>query len=58
MRLTPYLILILAPACLAIEQLITSPKQKSFSGGLRVLGPSTDLNIANKVVAPDGFPRS
>ena len=23
-----------------------------------VLGPVTDLNIVNKVIAPDGFPRS
>ena len=59
MQLTPYLILMLAPACLAVEPLITnSESQWLFSGRPRVLGPVTDLNVVNKVIAPDGFSRS
>ncbi|KAG9318181.1 multicopper oxidase-domain-containing protein [Chiua virens] len=59
---TPRLYVLLSLACsLTLSILAASGFQQEWplpSGGSRVLGPVTRLNIVNKVIAPDGFPRS
>lgn len=63
MRITPHHVLVLAlvysstPSVFATPAKI-QPERSSFQGEPRVLGPIAQLNIVNKVIAPDGFPRS
>ena len=57
MKRTPYRVGVLAIVCIFAIQVFATPGGRSQSGP-NVLGSETDLNIVNKVIAPDGFPRS
>ncbi|KAF8448747.1 laccase [Boletus edulis BED1] len=59
MKPIPYYFLVLALTCSSVVSVFTTPgTQRRSSNGPKVLSPVTKLNIVNKVIAPDGFPRS
>jgi hypothetical protein len=62
MRTTPHYVLVFALVYSFIPSVCATPEfhheRTSLQSEPRVLGPVTQLNIVNKVIAPDGFPRS
>lgn len=62
MRATPYcalafpLIYSFIPSVFATPEL--QQERDTLENEFHVLGPIAQLNIVNKVIAPDGFPRS
>jgi len=61
MQLTPYHFLVLFSVYLSIVPVIATSALESRNESLEqppVIGPVTDLNIVNAVIAPDGFSRS
>lgn len=62
MPTSPHYVLLFALVYSFILLVYATPKfqqeRASLQSEPRVLGPVTQLNIVNKVIAPDGFPRS
>lgn len=62
MRTTPYCALAFALVYSFIPSVFATPEYQqertTLESEFRVLGPVAQLNIVNKVIAPDGFPRS
>ncbi|KAH0830311.1 laccase [Lanmaoa asiatica] len=62
MRTTPHYVLVSALVSLSIPPVFATPEfqqeRASLHNEFHVLGPVAWLNIVNKVIAPDGFPRS
>ena len=51
--------LVLVSACLSVVPVFATPgSRRGSSDAPNILGPVAELNIVNKVIAPDGFPRS
>ena len=62
MRTTPHYVLVLALVYPLILSAYATPgfqqERTLIQGEPRVLNPVTQLDIVNKIIAPDGFPRS
>ena len=58
-RILPILTGLIIVQSFAVTAAIVGPQNRPVPGKMaNVLGPVADLEIVNKVISPDGFPRS